>query len=224
MLEGLLAGLFWGIDTFLLSLPILNANHSSKESLVITFVHDTFSFLYLFVHHAKNHTLISTFQYLKQEGKWVLFAGFLGGPIGMSFYVLSLQSIGASKAAMITSFFPAIGAVLSFFFLKEEMRKRQWLGLTIAMIGIILLSLNGLTNENGIGIFFSLIACLSFASEGVLVTYAQKNKNISSLSCLFIRQMVSMLTYAFIILNWIHGWNAVAFLLQNERLFISLKP
>ena len=50
----------------------------------------------------------------------------LGGPIGMTGYVLAINNIGAAYTAIISAFYPAVGAFLSFVLLKEKWAKDRF--------------------------------------------------------------------------------------------------
>ena len=60
-----------------------------------------------------------------RSGKVVIAGALLGGPIGMTGYVLAINNIGAAYTAIISAFYPAVGAFLSFLLLKEKMSKGQ---------------------------------------------------------------------------------------------------
>lgn len=49
-----------------------------------------------------------------------MLAAVIGGPIGMTGYVLAINYMGASIGAVASAVFPAIGAILAYFFLKEK--------------------------------------------------------------------------------------------------------
>ena len=55
-----------------------------------------------------------------RSGKYVILAAIIGGPVGMTGYMLSINNMGAAIGAVASAIFPAIGAVLAYFFLKEK--------------------------------------------------------------------------------------------------------
>ena len=74
---------------------------------------------------------------------WGFLAGLLG-TLGYIFMVLSLEVGGkASIVIALTSIYPAITALLSTYFLKEKLTLIQWIGIFMAVLAIILLSLGG---------------------------------------------------------------------------------
>lgn len=58
----------------------------------------------------------------------------------MTGYVLSVNNMGASIGAVASAIFPAIGAVLAYFFLKEEMQWYRWVFLILSLLGVYVLS------------------------------------------------------------------------------------
>ena len=55
----------------------------------------------------------------------------------MTGYVLAINNIGAAYTAIISAFYPAVGAFLSFVLLKEKMGKGQILSLLVALCGVM---------------------------------------------------------------------------------------
>lgn len=55
---------------------------------------------------------------------FVVIAALMGGPIGMTGYLLAVKLIGPSYTAIISSLYPAVGAILAYFILKERLIRR----------------------------------------------------------------------------------------------------
>ena len=72
-----------------------------------------------------------------RSGKVVILGALLGGPIGMTGYVIAINNIGAAYTAIISAFYPALGAFLSFVLLKEKMDKKQIAALVVALVGVM---------------------------------------------------------------------------------------
>ena len=87
-------------------------------------------------------------------------AGLLLG-LGYIFQTFGLTLTTVAKAGFITGlyaiFVPLIGAI----FLRNQISKIQWFAVTLATIGMVLLSLHGLTM--GLGEFFVLVGALFYA-------------------------------------------------------------
>ncbi len=72
---------------------------------------------------------------------WGFFAGLMG-TLGYIFLVLSLEAGGkASVVIALTSVYPVLTALLSKYILKEKITNFQWAGIFLAVIAIILLSI-----------------------------------------------------------------------------------
>ena len=209
MITGLLAGLFWAMDTFILSLGV----SSSLFSLVYTFIHDFFSSIYLLFFHRKG--TLSSFQALKsKKGKLLIVSSLLGGPIGMSAYVYSVYSIGIAYTSMISSLFPALGCLLAFLFLKEKMNKKQVIGLILCIFSVCLLGY-GCGNGQISGILSAALCCICWALEGFICSIVMKEGIVTNQMALQIRQCVSFLTYGIVIMNIGHLWNYVLLVLND---------
>ena len=55
-----------------------------------------------------------------KSSRFVSLAAIIGGPVGMTGYVLSIANRGASIGAVVFAIFPTIGAVLACIFLKDD--------------------------------------------------------------------------------------------------------
>ena len=69
-----------------------------------------------------------------------MIAAIIGGPVGMTGYIMAVTYMGASIGAIASAIFPAIGAVLAYVFLKEKMKWYQWIFLLATLAGVYGLS------------------------------------------------------------------------------------
>lgn len=228
---GLLSGLFWGLDTVILGIalimtPFVNTTQALfLAPFISTFVHDLCSSFWMLIYmgiHKEYRRVIRALR--TRSGKFIILAALLGGPIGMTGYVLSIKYIGASYTAIISALYPAIGAFLSFIFLKEKMKKYQMAGLAVSILGVIAL---GYTPGGGdvklIGFLFALMCVFGWASEAVIIAYGLKDLQISDREALMIRQFTSAIFYAIIILPLAKGWGLTAEILTTSTaIFILL--
>lgn len=192
-LLGLFSGIFWSIDTVLLS-------YSTLIILLTAFIHDGFGFLLLSIKSSFSKT--SNFKnIIKSDSfKIVIFAGLIGGPIGMGSYIIAISLIGPALATCISITYPVIAALLARFLLKEKLNLIGKIGLFIAIVSTILLySLNIKFNISILGFVFALITALSWGSECVIIKKAFiKDSSLSEFSALCIRQGISFTIYCFI--------------------------
>ena len=75
-----------------------------------------------------------------KSGKFVSLAAVIGGPVGMTGYMLAVNNLGSAVGAVASAIFPAIGSVLAFIFLKEKMQWYRWIFLIFTMLGVYGLS------------------------------------------------------------------------------------
>lgn len=216
MLTGLSAGVFWALDTVILGIAMsMNPFVSNEQALflapfVSTFMHDFCSSLWMLLYTGVTKQFKNVVSALKtRSGKFILLAAVLGGPIGMSGYVAAIKYIGPGYTAVISSMYPALGALFSFVFLKEKMRPFQIAGLAMSVCGVIVMGYSS-GSGNGdnflLGFICALICCVGWAAEGVICTYGMRDPSITNAHALQLRQLTSSVLYAAVILPVIGGW------------------
>lgn len=216
MFEGLLAGLLWGLDTVIIGIALSMTPFLSTEQAIFlspfvsTFIHDFFSSLWMIMYMVIRKEFSKVLNALKSKsGKFIVLAALIGGPLGMTGYVLSIKYIGAAYTAIISAMFPAVGALFSYIFLKEKMKLYQLAGLFISIGGVIALGYTpgGSDVDNVLlGFLFALMCVVGWAAEAVIIAYGLKDPNISDEQALQIRQLTSAVFYAIIILPLLGGW------------------
>ena len=133
----------------------------------------------------------------------------------MSAYLLGIKFAGAPYASSISVIYPGIGAVFSYFLLKEKLSIRAIIGISISLLGSFMLSFNPSTKVPDtfmLGIFFAGIAVLGWALEGVIIGFAMKHikgedhiqATPQQLLCL--RYFVATIAYGAIVLPIIKGY------------------
>lgn len=224
-LLGLLSGLFWGLDTvtigiFLASVTLIALGNNA--SLVTTFLHDTVSFLSLFILLIFRKQVKPFFKILfSKAGLAIIAAALLGGPIGMSAYILSINYLGASLSSSISAIYPALGMILAYLFLKEKIKIHNILGVIISIIAIILMGFSSVQSNDNVmfGIVLVLICAVSWGSEAVIIKAALK-EDVSAEIALSIRQMVTMLTYGLVIIPIVGYHNITPLLLDSKIIML----
>ena len=229
MFDGLLAGLLWGLDTVILGIALARTPFVSTEAAVFlapfvsTFIHDFFSSLWMLLYTGVRGEFSNVLRALRSKsGKFIVLAALIGGPVGMTGYVLSIKYIGAAYTAIISSLFPAVGALFSYIFLKEKMKPYQLIGLFVSIGGVIALGYTpggSDTSNLVLGFLFAILCVVGWAAEAVIIAYGLKDPQISDSQALQIRQLTSALFYAVIILPVLGGW-----LLSTEVLASSTMP
>ena len=129
MTYGILAGLTWALETIILGIALGMSPFVSTEQAVFlapfvsTFIHDFCSALWAMLYNGVRGNLKNVWKaFCKKGGKFVALAAVIGGPIGMTGYVMAINYMGASIGAVASAIFPAIGSILAYLFLKEKMQ------------------------------------------------------------------------------------------------------
>ncbi|CYU63577.1 DMT family transporter [Streptococcus suis] len=202
-IQGLLSGMFWGLDTSLNGLVLLMSPFISGDdkllssTLLLAFFHDFFSATILTSDLAVRGQLKMTIQKLKSKSAYfVMIAALFAGPLGMRAYLYAVEKLGTGLTATISALYPAIAALLGAILLKDYLTKRGWFGLSLTMVAVIFLGYSGSSNAGGdfIGFLAAGLCVLGWASESVITAYGMKD-DILPKQALLIRQWVSSLVY-----------------------------
>ena len=103
MKYGLLSGLLWGLNAVILSIALgfsvsLDPN---TASMATAFLHDASCAIILLVFMGVRGRLKDTWAALKtRNGRVVMLAALLGGPLGMSGYLAAINNIGDRKSVV----------------------------------------------------------------------------------------------------------------------------
>ncbi|WP_022867699.1 DMT family transporter [Schaalia vaccimaxillae] len=199
---GIFSGALWGLDTVVLGLalglvPFLDAPEASLASALL---HDAICAIILFFYMGLRGRMKHTLAAIKtRSGKAIALGALLGGPFGMTGYLIAINNIGPGYTAIISTFYPAVGTFLAYVFLKERMRPRQLLALFIALAAIILIgySSTGATTDGNpiIGIIAALACVFGWGAEAVILAWGMKDDEVDEDSALQIRETTSALVY-----------------------------
>ena len=217
MITGLLAGVLWALDTVILGIVLQKSAFASTEQAIFlapfvsTFLHDAISSIWMLIYMGLKRQYKNVIKAFKtKSGKFIVLGALLGGPIGMSGYVAAINYIGPAYTAIISATFTAIGAFLSYLFLKEKMTRIQIGGLCISIISVIILGYTPGGSETKnlvIGFICAIVCCFGWAAEAVICAYGLRDPNITDEQALQIRQLTSAIFYGVIILNVLRGWS-----------------
>lgn len=228
--SGVMSAIAWGLDTVLVGVILSMAPFINTEVAIMlapfvsTFLHDLFSTLWMFLYMVCTRQVEKLFKALKTPStKYVVLASILGGPIGMTGYLLSVKYIGPSYAATISSIYPAVGAVFAAIFLKERISKKGYVGLIISILGIALL---GFSNNGGeanlIGFLFAGLSVLGWGAESVICSYGMKDEEINPKQALQIRQFISAVCSGVIILPLLKAYPLVFEALKGDIIWVII--
>lgn len=215
MFAGIIAGITWAIETIVLGIALAMTPFVSTEQAVFlapfvsTFLHDFFSAIWACVYNGTRGNLPNVVKALKtKSGRNVALAAVIGGPVGMTGYVLSVANMGASIGAVASAIFPAIGAVLAYFFLKEKMQWYRWVFLILSLLGVYGLSYSPeihITNF-ALGFVGTLMCAFGWGIEAVIIAKSVQDEAVTDEIALQIRQTTSAVVYGIVLLPILKGW------------------
>ena len=225
MFSGIFAGITWALETVILGIALsMSPFVSTKQAIFLapfvgTFLHDFFSATYMLIYNAAKGNLGDLFKVTKKKDfKWMVLASAIGGPIGMTGYVLAVNYMGASVGAVASAVYPAIGTVLAYIFLKEKVKWYQWIFLLFTLFGVYGLSYSpSLSVENfWLGLIGALMCAFGWGIEAVILAKCLKDPDIKNEYALAVRQSTSALIYGLMIIPLLGGWKFTAELITGN--------
>ena len=126
----------------------------------------------------------------------------------MTGYVMAVNYMGASIGAVASAVFPAIGAVLAYFFLKENMQWYRWILLLITLLGVYGLSYSPELDTSNflLGAAGAFMCAFGWGIEAVILAKCLQDPEVKDEYALQIRQTTSALVYGVMILPGLKGW------------------
>lgn len=222
MFTGILAGITWALETVILGIalgiPITGEKAVFLLPLCATFLHDAFSSVYALIYNLLRGNRKSIGTLLKsKQCKWLILASAIGGPIGMTGYVLAVNYMGPSVGAVASAVYPAIGTVLAYIFLKERVKWYQWIFLLFTLAGVYGLSYSpGVSTGNfWLGLLGAFLCAFGWGTEAVILAKCMADSSVKDECALWVRQTTSALIYGLAILPALGGWELTGSLLQK---------
>ncbi len=209
-----LSGFLWGIDTALLAVLTTFLSYNSSTNSVIfvgilgALLHDAVCAIFMWVYISTRKKWHKTLEILNKPRilALIIVGSLLGGPLGMSGYVLAASNIGAGYAAAISAFYPAVGTVLSALILRERLSAAKYSAFALALIAVSALGYfscaqdaQSYVNSNTIlGLAGAILSVVGWGSEAVVCAWATRQKSIDDEIILHIRQTTSAFAYVII--------------------------
>lgn len=222
------AALTWALDTVILGIALANPAFAATPQAIAfaaftsTFLHDASSAVFSFAYMGIRRKLGETWRTLRSKsGLVIVGAALIGGPIGMTGYVVAINNIGPAYTAAISAFFPAYGAALATVVLKERMRPYQWAGLAACLVAVAVLGwtpVDGVPGSWTVGIIGALVCVLGWGTEAVVIDWGLRNASVDDECAMQIRQTTSALTYALVILPLLGGWPSAIVALTSSAM------
>lgn len=225
---GFAGAILWALDTVILSIALSSTVFFSTEqaialaSFVSTFLHDFCAATFMWIFNGFRKKTRKMIELLKSKpGKFVMGAALLGGPIGMSGYVFAVSQIGAAYTTAISAFYPAFGALLAHFFLKDRLKAYQWGGLLVCLTAIAVIGFNpdeAVPGDWFLGVAAALLAVVGWGAEANIISYALRFGEADEECCLQIRYTTSALFYLVVILPIVGGLGFTATTLGSDAM------
>lgn len=215
MTFGFLAGILWALETVTLGVVLEQSPFVSTEQAIFlapfvsTFLHDLFSSVWTLLFNTVRGDIRKVGAAWKtKNGRFVMLGALIGGPVGMTGYVLAINAMGSSVGAVASAAYPAVGAALACIFLKEKMPWYRWLLLLLTLLGVYGLSYSpALEGGNfALGILGVAMCAFGWGGEAVILAKCLRDESVKNTYALQIRQTTSALVYGAVILPVLKGW------------------
>lgn len=222
---GISSGFLWAVNGLVLSLLMgseLMKNYSEGIifflPLVFAGFNDLFAGLFVLGYNGVLGKLKMLLPALKTKtGKWVCFAGLIGGPVGQCSYIMGISLAGPAYAIPISALCPMFGTILSFIFLKEKINLKTFICIVGCIVGTFVLSYTKPTGNYPyfyLGVLFSLLASFSWGIEATIVSYATKEE-LEEEVILNIRELISGISILFIVLPCLNLFSSFGTTIQS---------
>ena len=216
MFFGITAGVTWALETISLGIALAMTPFVSTEQAIFlapfvsTFIHDFCSAIWATIYNGVRGNLGRVWHaaFGTKGGKFVMLAAVIGGPIGMTGYVMAVNYMGASIGAVASAIFPAIGAILAYIFLKEKMQWYRWVFLVATLLGVYGLSYSPDIDVKNfwLGLIGALMCAFGWGIEAVILAKCMQDPDVKDEYALQIRQTTSALVYGVVLLPILRGW------------------
>ncbi len=228
---GLLAGVLWSVDTTILGVVGGDASVADIAAKVLvytfaaTFIHDFFSAMWMWIYMISRKNLGNTLRKFKtRSGCFVVLGALLGGPIGMTGYVLAINNIGASYTTAISALFPALGAFFAFIVLRDKLTLFNWFGLALSIASVILLggALAFEGNNAILGVVCAIICVLGWSLESTICAYGMKDGEITPYESTLVRQTTSAIVFGAILIPLLSSHSYTVQIVQTNMIWLLL--
>lgn len=203
MWQGIVSGFLWASDTVLINTVFMNDITIAVLPLIMAGIHDLISVFVITLIVTVSNNIHNVIQDIRSKGsRYIAIAALLGGPIGLSAYILAIYYLGPFLVCVITSLYPAIGSVLANVFLGERRKLYQWIALGVSIGAVILLGVtyDSMIQNIWLGLAAAIICAFAWGSEAVICSWTLGKYELQDTSALWIRQASSTLASSIIII------------------------
>ena len=204
---GIASGFLWALDTVILGMALSYPPfaQASMGPIVGASIHDLIAALAMILIMSLTGRIKSVFNALKTpNGKIIALAALIGGPIGMSGYLMSINNLGPGYTAVLSAIYPAIGTALAHFILHEKITVKQVIALFVAIAGVMVLGYSGdsgvADGNTALGLTGAMMCIFGWGSEAVILAWGMKGDGVDNRVALTIRESTSALLYVCIVI------------------------
>ncbi len=185
----LIAGLLWSFGPYVVrnidNAPLVPWQYLFTRGLVVFILLNIYLYLEEGISFYKN--------YLKIGVSGAL--GGLGLGIAMITFIWSITNTSAAITLLCLAAMPFIAALLGFLFLNEKINLSVWISITVASVGIIIMTFDSAVTGSLVGIIFGLSSALGFAIFSVSLRWKKKTPKfttvaIAGMVCAFISSVM----------------------------------
>ncbi len=99
--------------------------------------------------------------------------------MGLTFQALILLPLADATSINFTA--PIFATILSFFILKEDVRRHRWAAVLVGFIGVLIIARPGRSSLPALGLTIALLAALGQAGVTTTLRQIQKSENLSAI-------------------------------------------
>ncbi len=203
---GIASGFLWALDTVILGIALSYLPFAASDlgPIVGASIHDLVCALVMIVIMTCSGRIKGVFDALKTpNGRIIALAALIGGPIGMSGYLMSINNLGPGYTAVLSAIYPAVGTALAHFILHEKITVKQVIALLVAIAGVMVLGYSGesgsMSGNPALGLIGASMCILGWGSEAVILAWGMKGDGVDNRVALTIRESTSAILYVGIV-------------------------
>lgn len=237
LISGITAGIYGNLTPIISEDPTLAFGTTIGVVMAMSFVtqglYDFIAGIWMLIYNFGTGRSIKEYFRLARSGRMaglLLLAAVFGGPVALGASMIGVNLCGVTPALIVSSLSPVISAIMGRIMYKERLGMRVVIGITIAIIGIIIV---GWSKPEGdypyfmFGLLISFIAAIGWGLEGAVATYAADMTDPNTAVGLF-RTLLSGVVGIVIMIpifgictrEGLIGWDMVSSVLTSPKLLV----
>lgn len=169
----------------------------SLNSMQILLISSFFAFLFLLIINLFKGNLKEINNFMMKDYIKFVYIGLLGTFLYNLFLYMGINTLDASQAFIINYLWPIMIVVFACIILKEKITIKKVLAILFSFVGVIVVASNGdimhFGSKNLLGMFFCILAAISYGLFSVLNKKEKYNKFVSMMFFYFVSFIISLL-------------------------------